>query len=532
MDVPDSSEASFTQLANRVPEFESERPSRPARLHDAEPRLFESFRSRTWVVLGCAILLGVLADILFTADRLGVNVFVWTGALLLAESVLAPARSRSVLGALFRGAAAVFAACVAWHDSGALVLLNCCMVLLCLALAGGFPTAAQLRNAAVMQPVLAAIQFGANALRGFVSLVLQEIGWSELSALLLGGRARALFRAMLISVPLLLVFGALFCSADARFQQLVSNTIAWFPTISPGDLALIFAATWVSAGVLRQFAYVRAAMVEDGAPADTRSLGSVELSITLVLLNALFLVFVLTQASYFFGGMQHVLSTAHLTLAQYARRGFFELVTVAALVLPLLLAFDWYTARLRAGEKRQFRLLAFALVLQLFVIMGSALHRMFLYRASYGLTELRYFVTAFMLMLGAVFVWFCMTVLCGQRRRFVAGALVLGFASAFVLQATNPVARIARTNLHTLTGEHRDLHYLFSLGADAIPVLVEEVPGLSGGVTDDDVAKMIVAQSARFSMVDWRTWNYARVRANRLVEQFARERGVKAELKI
>ena len=55
------------------------------------------------------------------------------------------------------------------------------------------------------------------------------------------------------------------------------------------------------------------------------------------LLDALFLAFVAVQARYFFGGTQR-LALLELTYAEYARRGFFELLAVAGLVVPLLLA--------------------------------------------------------------------------------------------------------------------------------------------------------------------------------------------------
>src|SRR5688572_31077318 len=86
-----------------------------------------------------------------------------------------------------------------------------------------------------------------------------------------------------------------------------------------------------------------------------------------------------------------------LGYAEYARRGFFELVTVAALVLPLLLLAHWLLRHRPARQQRAFNLLAGLLVVQLFVIVASALLRMSLYRQIYGETELRLYTTAFML---------------------------------------------------------------------------------------------------------------------------------------
>src|SRR5262249_38358145 len=144
-------------------------------------------------------------------------------------------------------------------------------------------------------------------------------------------------------------------------------------------------------------------------------LGFVEIATALALLDLLFLAFVLVQFRYFFGGADVVLSSTHLTYAHYARHGFFELVTVAALAVPLLLMAHALLRGARPAQTRLFRLLAGALVALLFVIMLSAVQRMRLYQREYGLTELRVYTTAFMGWLAAVFLWLCATVLRGRR---------------------------------------------------------------------------------------------------------------------
>ena len=62
----------------------------------------------------------------------------------------------------------------------------------------------------------------------------------------------------------------------------------------------------------------------------------------LVVVDLLFLAFVLVQFRYLFGGAELVRGLTGMSYADYARRGFFELVAVAALSLPLLLLADWW----------------------------------------------------------------------------------------------------------------------------------------------------------------------------------------------
>ena len=88
-----------------------------------------------------------------------------------------------------------------------------------------------------------------------------------------------------------------------------------------------------------------------------------------------------------------------------------------------------------------------ALIVLTLVIVVSAMQRMVLYVASYGLTELRLYTSAFMMLIVALFVWFAPTVLRGRRERFATGALWIGAAAALLLEIANPDGIIARTNL-------------------------------------------------------------------------------------
>ncbi|HZI19539.1 MAG TPA: DUF4153 domain-containing protein [Pyrinomonadaceae bacterium] len=253
-------------------------------------------------------------------------------------------------------------------------------------------------------------------------------------------------------------------------------------------------------------------------------LGLVEVAVALGLLNALFVSFVAVQIRYLFGGAALVAETAGMTYAEYARRGFFELVWVAALVLPLLLAAHWLLRHERPAHERVFRLLAGGLLSMLFVVLASALWRMRLYQGEYGQTELRFYTTAFIGWLALVFVWFALTVLRGRRELFAFGALVAALAVLGALNFVNPSARIVRANA-ALARERGtfDAAYAASLGADAVPALLEAAPQL-GRRDRAEVARRLLEQD--WGAEDWRSWNLSRALARRaVVEDEAALRG-------
>ena len=254
----------------------------------------------------------------------------------------------------------------------------------------------------------------------------------------------------------------------------------------------------------------------EGRGARLFSLGVVEVGVVLGLIDLLFLAFVLVQVRYFFGGAGWVAETAGLTYAEYARSGFFELVWVAALALPLLLALHWLLRKENSSHESLFRWLAGVLLALLCVVMLSALRRMRLYQGEYGLTELRVYTTAFMLWLALVFVWFALTVLRGRRERFACGALVAGLCVVGALHALNPDALIVRANAAHAAARGRafDACYATSLSADAVPALVEALPAMSAGGRSLVAARVLGELTPREG-ADWRTWSWSRRQARR-----------------
>ncbi|MEO8041743.1 MAG: DUF4173 domain-containing protein, partial [Acidobacteriota bacterium] len=166
------------------------------------------------------------------------------------------------------------------------------------------------------------------------------------------------------------------------------------------------------------------------------TLGTIETVLILGLVDLLFLSFVIIQVPYLFGGMEFIQNTADFKLADYARRGFGELVAVSALVLPILLVSHWLLRRDTRLPERLFRILAGLQIALLFVIMASAAQRLLLLTGEfgYGLTTVRFYPMVVMIWLAIVFGWFAVTVFRGARNRFAWGAL---WSAIVILGATN-----------------------------------------------------------------------------------------------
>src|SRR5688572_25842895 len=460
------------------------------------------------LALAVAALLGLLGDLLLRATPWGLNAPLWLLALVVGAGLLVWQARLPLLGEgrWLALVALAFAGGIALRASPSMVAVNVVAVLLTLGLAGHRAKSGWPRIGGLPQYVGALLSAGFHACGGALVLAIYDVRWKEVPRTGWSVPVLATLRGLLIAIPLLLVFGALFMAADAVFSGLVTNLLAIDVRALFSHLFWIGVWTWLTAGFLRQLLFCTIAIdglggppkssltplapepaltpqpplpaagegeqttgpysspppegegahlplsaPERGSGGEVRRgrigvLGIVELGVVLGLLNVLFLAFVLVQFRYLFGGAELVQVSATLTYAEYARRGFFELVAVAALLLPIMLLLDWGARLNTPRETTIYRALSGLLVLLLFVVIVSALQRMRLYTQEYGLTELRLYTTAFMLWITAGAIWYLATVLRDHRERFLFGSLVAGLVVAAGLNLLNPDDLIVRTN--------------------------------------------------------------------------------------
>jgi hypothetical protein len=474
--------------------------------------------------LAAAIVLGVAGNLLLRVTPWGLNLFLasglFVGALVLIvrkrQVVFSLAAWWMILPVLF------FASAFVWRDSVTLnglniIALSCALgIMAWLGLSGG------LRTKGCIDVFVGLLLGFVYMLAGLPMLVFQAIAWRSLPDFGWKRRAAEIALGVLIAVPLLVVFGGLFMAADAAFAGFVGMTFRfdlgeWF-----SQLGMVVLWTWVFAGLLYAILFPRG--VEQRSIEAKPVLSALPLTIVLVLINALFLAFVMVQFRYFFGGAPLVEASVTLTYAEYARRGFAELVGVASLVLIMLLLLDWLAVKTTRREVYRFRILSGILVFFVFVILGSALQRMQMYQTEFGQTELRVYTTAFMLWLAVVFIWLAATVLRGQRQQFAWGAIVAAFVGAAVLNILNPDDYIVRANLaRGASGYKVDVAYLASLSADAVPALVEGYsalkPEYQAAINKVYLHDKKYPYKAWVNGVasDWRSWNWSRTRAVELM---------------
>jgi hypothetical protein len=460
-----------------------------------------------------ALLFGVIGDVLLRAMPWGLNLLLWVAVLALGIIALAQWNNLQLTGGgrWLIGPALIFAALFALRDSIMLNSANLLAILICLALIAYRALQGRIRVATLTEYAKGTALAGAFGMFGAFMLVFDDIKWGQIKIGKQSKHAATVGTGLLIAVPMLLVFGGLLTSADAVFQKLIGDLFNW-------DVYEIFSHTfwigcwaWLVAGFLRMTFLFKESQAKPSTYKG--ALGAVEVSIVLGSLIALFFGFVVVQARYLFGGPEVLRSMIKLSFAEYARRGFFELVTVAALVLPFLLFLHWLLKKDDPRSEHLFRYLSGGVIVVLFVIMFSALYRMRLYQIEFGLTELRLYTTAFMGWLAIVFVWFILTVPRGKSDRFAFGALASALAMLLALNILNPDDLVVRVNAGRGDAANGfDASYVVGLSADAVPALITTLPAMNE-YDRCTTAAQIVQRWSPPQHFDPLTWNWDRSQA-------------------
>jgi hypothetical protein len=247
-------------------------------------------------------------------------------------------------------------------------------------------------------------------------------------------------------------------------------------------------------------------------------LGFVEAASILLSVNALFSVFVAIQFRYFFGGQTNI-GLGGFTYAEYARRGFGELLAVAFFSLLLFLALSTIARRQGGKQRGLFSLLGVWLVVMVSVMQVSSFQRLLLYEQAYGFTRLRTYTHVFIIWLGVLLVALLALELLSRLQVFplVVLLVVLGFGLS--INVLNVDRFIAQQNIRRAqAGQKLDLDYLGSLSNDAVPAIARIFQSRpADDPLRDDLGGLLACRAAlldeQAGELSWQSFHLARYHA-------------------
>src|SRR5665811_936132 len=251
----------------------------------------------------------------------------------------------------------------------------------------------------------------------------------------------------------------------------------------------------------------------------------------LILVNAIYAVFSFIQFRYLFGGSSFVLPSS-FTYAEYARRGFTELVIVIVTIINFGILIFGITF-VKKDSKRIFtaiRAFLTLLVIFTFILLISAFYRMLVYEQAYGFTYLRIFVQAFMIMLfflfviNIIYIWY-------QKLPIIKTYFIISLAIYIIMNFANVDKIIANNNINRYfkTGQI-DMVYLKGLSYDAVPKIEEFF--ISVKDSQDSKDKQIANEIPEYFMgrqldlknqKSWQSYNISRNKAENIIFKYFQE---------
>jgi hypothetical protein len=289
--------------------------------------------------------------------------------------------------------------------------------------------------------------------------------------------ARRIFIGVALALPILFFFGALFYSADQVFADWINKI-----DIEMVDLWRVIRTIGLSlliGGIFYEVAKTGYGFTQSQNKTEPKESDPIIVSVILVLINILFGVFVFIQFKYLFGNATFI-SENELTYAEYARKGFFELLVVSG--FATIIAQAVYRGYKNLKATPVLYITALLLLIQTGIIAASAFQRLNLYQEVYGFTVLRLYTEWFILFLFGIFAVIGYGIISNMefRRNFLV-LWVYGLISLTVVVSMNVDGMIAQKNIDRFiatapqesetTQDMLDAWYLHILGPDVIPIL-------------------------------------------------------------
>ena len=330
---------------------------------------------------------------------------------------------------------------------------------------------------------------------------------------------------LLLAIPVLLVAGAILTSADPIFAQIFQKLSDWLNDLLSRDLPmqllisllmLPFVFSFLYSG--RSHRHVLSAKPDDMIPAaHALKIDKTVLITFLSAVNLLYLAFAFVQLAYLTGAFSAALPEG-MTYAEYARSGFFELLGISLLNLALSVLAVKATDR-HGLSGRLIRIESLLLVLCSLVQWGSAIFRMKMYIDQFGLSQLRFFSTAFMFLILVLFAFIVIREFRPAFPLFKAFAIA-AVVGLLLVNHANSDAVITRTNIrHYQKYGQIDTAYLRNLSNSAVPGLLKLVDVEDKNVSYFVAENLLSRYSDLTSEDDFNSWQWTTVSSLRAKNQ-------------
>lgn len=472
-------------------------------------------------ILLCALLLGICFDILFWKKAPGISFFIFVALLTAAGFALGywNGRKPAPLTWVLAGMTLLFSALTFIREEPFTTFINVLLTMICLALlaltySSGIWLHYSLADAVsgLGRLIVATLAGGSTLLASTRNTEVVETVSEPLPR-----KKRvsiwAIVRGLLLAFPIVFILALLLVSADPAFSKELKQilNIDRFMVYAV-RVAMVCIVAYLLSGI---YLYIlekssRNDLIGLEKPWFPAFLGFTESVIILAGVNLLFAFFVAVQFKYFFGGQSNIMVSGY-TYAEYARKGFGELVWVAILSLILFLGLSAVTHRDSARKQHWFSGLSLALVGLVGVILVSSFMRLSLLESAYGFSRLRTYSHVFMVWLGILLAAVLVLEIINYRRGFAMAAFLVLVGFGLTLNVLNVDGFIVRANVERAVNDDKlDYTYFQELSTDAIPETLNQFRAVKDSGVRDMLGVSLVCRQAALEdrLKDWQWQGY------------------------
>jgi len=321
--------------------------------------------------------------------------------------------------------------------------------------------------------------------------------------------------AIVISVPCVIILMVVLANADMVFSMKAWDLLAdIFKSFSINVTIIILRG--VIAG-LYLFGVLYCAHSDRSYVKEAKLNINGDLIIINILLSAVLIVytlFVIIQFKYLFAGLA---LPKGLTYTEYARKGFFELLSLTGINIAAILAVVKLTKKHQGRWVLFTKVLCHYLCVVTIVLLISSFYRMFLYTNDDGLTRLRFFVMGF-LVFEAIGLVTTFVYIAKPKFNIALIYLVLALSYYTILNIIPTDNIIAKNQINKyLDNERTGLHYIFTLSADAAPAMELLFENTDKEELRDNVKQFIEEKTSLDIPQRWQRYNFSIEKAKRLL---------------
>ena len=334
-------------------------------------------------------------------------------------------------------------------------------------------------------------------------------------------KAGPILVGILIAIPTCIALGLILASADAVFENIFvrffEEIIRWENIIG---VCFMLAFGFLSAYCGMRQVQAEAPLITVREPKKTGPVTAITVTSVVTLL---YLVFSVVQILFLFTGSFEL--PKGISYAEYARRGFFQLLVVSVMNLAVVLILKKHIEK-----SRVLNAILLVICFCTYIMIASSAIRMIMYIQAYNLTMYRISVLFALLTLAVLLVGVIILVVKDDFsfRRFCVVAVSIIYIPFAFLNADAQIARFNLANNNAIRSAdtsrrnyHYDFYYISGLSTDAAPAIreyFERFDDPEGAMLDTDwYIEYCINNEIDGEFVGVRTFNISKFRANKIL---------------